>query len=86
MTMHSPSRTSEVRLGQIWEDCDKRQHGRRLAVKDVDETHAYLGAPNGRVTKVRLDRMRPTSTGFRLVFDPHVKQCPTCGGAGQVDV
>ncbi|WP_025157200.1 hypothetical protein [Leifsonia aquatica] len=56
-------------VGQTWEDCDKRQKGRRGKVVDITETHAIMEWSAGHRTKVRLDRMRPTSTGFRLVAD-----------------
>lgn len=74
--------SSDVRVGQIWQDCDKRGYGRRLRIEAVDATHADCRevtiAPQGAVvlvsgprvrTRIRLDRFRPTSTGYRLVQD-----------------
>lgn len=69
-----------VRVGQIWQDNDKRGYGRRVRVVEVDETHAlvelhvprgagHMHAKPGRRTRIRLDRFRPTSTGYRLVQD-----------------
>ncbi len=75
----------EVRVGQIWADNDKRSQGRRLrvvaiepavpatphhravperaVVRDINE------APHKGFTRVRLDRFRPTSNGYRLIKD-----------------
>lgn len=59
---------SEVKVGQVWEDCDRRMHGRRVEVLEVDATHALVKvATTGRRTRIRLDRFKPVSTGYRLV-------------------
>lgn len=59
----------EVKPGQVWTDNDWRSKGRLLKVLAVDETHATVQSPSGlgRMTRIRLDRFRPTSTGYRLV-------------------
>lgn len=59
----------EVKVGQIWEDCDKRMAGRRLKVVRIEDGYAIcsVNLSSTRVTSIRLDRMRPTATGFRLV-------------------
>src|SRR5258706_10107741 len=63
----------DVRPGQIWESCDKRDHGRRVKVKEVvrdgDTLYAVVQSPTGygRKSRIRLDRFRPNSTGYRLV-------------------
>lgn len=70
--------TTVVRPGQIWADNDKRARGRQVRVEAVDDTHAtvvlvvarhedILGARPKRCTRIRLDRFKPTSTGYRLV-------------------
>ena len=70
----------EVRPGQIWADNDPRAAGRLLRVDEVTETHAKVcvvnerGEPSpsilrARRTTIRLDRMRPTHTGYRLVSE-----------------
>ena len=69
-----------VRIGQVWEDCDKRKlpyygENRRVRVVGMPLIGARryvvleaLNGPNrGRRTKARLDRMRPGATGYRLV-------------------
>lgn len=72
--------TPDVRPGQIWADNDPRSAGRHLKVIEVDTTHATMElvtprgvghhqAKPGRRTRSRLNRFRPTSTGYRLVTD-----------------
>jgi hypothetical protein len=77
--------TTPVRPGQIWADNDKRSYGRKVRVVEIDATHATVelvdqrGRPaantpvqraeTGRQTRIRLDRFRPTSTGYRLHED-----------------
>lgn len=60
-----------IEPGQVWEDCDWRSAGRKVRVLAVDATHATVQSPTGRgrKTRIRLDRFRPTSTGYRLVSD-----------------
>lgn len=64
--------------GQIWQDNDPRSYGRRLRIITIDDTHAVMElavprdaghqqAKPGRRTRVRLDRLKPTSTGYRYV-------------------
>lgn len=67
-----------VRVHQVWADNDRRAAGRKVRVVEVDDTHATVeqadsrahdrGHP-GRRTRIRLDRFRPTSTGYRLLVD-----------------
>jgi hypothetical protein len=69
----------EVKVGQVWADNDKRQRKARtvtvIAVqKEFDgvplsNPYAVVKSSTGRCTSVRLDRFRPTSTGYRLVQD-----------------
>lgn len=62
----------QVRVGQVWTDTDPRVvksgYQRRLRVIEVSETHAVVDT-GARKTKIRLDRFRPTSTGYRLVAE-----------------
>ncbi|MFF5473378.1 DUF6354 family protein [Streptomyces achromogenes] len=63
--------------GQIWQDNDKRAYGRQLRIIEIDNTHAIceLYTPRdgggftrpGRRTRIRLDRLRPTATGYRYI-------------------
>lgn len=73
-------------VGQIWQDNDPRGYGRKVRIVAIDETHATVElatarqvptltgsrqtAKPGRRTRIRLDRFRPTSTGYRYVT-PH---------------
>ncbi|MDH6610259.1 hypothetical protein M2164_005894 [Streptomyces sp. SAI-208] len=67
-------------VGQIWQDNDKRSYGRKVRIVELGDTHALVelhvprGAGDqharpGRRTRIRLDRFRPTSTGYRYVND-----------------
>lgn len=78
--------TTTVRVGQVWADNDPRCHGRRVRVVEVTDTHAivevhhtshgaYRHAKPGRATRIRLDRFRPTSTGYVLVQDAPAPCC-----------
>ncbi|WP_318201090.1 DUF6354 family protein [Streptomyces sp. SCL15-4] len=62
--------------GQIWQDNDPRGYGRRIRIIATDATHAHVeqvigrdhaSASPGRRTRIRLDRFRPTSTGYRYI-------------------
>lgn len=61
----------DVKVGQVWEDNDPRTYKRPLRVLSLDDTHATVQSPSGmgRVTRIRLDRFKPTSTGYRLIKD-----------------
>lgn len=69
--------TIEVKVGQVWQDADPRDQGRYLRVVETTDTHAIVmrtdrhGAVWGkeRRTRIRLDRFRPTSNGYRLIQD-----------------
>jgi len=65
-----------VEPGQVWADNDPRGYGRKIRVVAIDGTHATVevvahravsSGTAGRQTRIRLDRFRPTSTGYRLV-------------------
>jgi hypothetical protein len=69
---------SDVKPGQIWQDNDKRCHGRQVRIVEIYGTHAVVElhrsrgvgddhAKPGRRTRIRLDRFRPTATGYVLV-------------------
>lgn len=54
-------------VGQIWESCDRRDVGRPpVTVLAVDETYAVVTS-GCRQSRIRVNRMRPGSTGYRLV-------------------
>ena len=64
-------------VGQIWQDNDPRTPDRYLRIVELDDTHATVvlhqprlpvsSAKPGRRTRIRLDRFRPTSTGYRYI-------------------
>jgi hypothetical protein len=78
----------EVRLGQVWADNDRRCAGRRLRVVGLDSdpptprssaTVVRVDATGRQVAdrriRIRVDRFRPTSTGYRLVSQPPCERC-----------
>ncbi|GHE33247.1 hypothetical protein GCM10017673_40220 [Streptosporangium violaceochromogenes] len=80
--MIRPDRRPEqppVRVGQVWADNDRRSTGRKVRVEEIHGTHAVVvqvdsrGVVDSRMpvrrTRIRLDRFRPTSTGYRLITD-----------------
>lgn len=68
---------TDVRPGQVWADCDSRNRGRTLLVLLVDEagehatcevlTDAPYRNSAGKRRVIRVSRMRPSSTGYRLL-------------------
>lgn len=83
----------EVRKGQVWKDCDKRQEGRYLKVLEVrhyplrikvrcmeccSDGYVPLGAST---TTISLDRMHKHATGYDLHKDaPAVARADTVEG------
>lgn len=86
-----------VHVGQLWQDNDPRSPGRYLLVVATDTTHATVRQvahnptdritaelPGVRPTRIRLDRFRPTSTGYTLIAGPGAEErCthPDCAEA-----
>lgn len=78
--------TIEVKPGQVWADNDWRSAGRTLEVEEVWQAkyskHRYAtckvltardganASSVGKRVRIRLDRFKPTSTGYRLVTEP----------------
>jgi len=63
------SETKKVEVGQVWEDNDPRYEVKRtLTVMAIDGDYVEcLNSPSGRVTKIKIKRLRPNSTGYRLI-------------------
>lgn len=69
--------TPGFRVGQRWQDCDKRSRNRVVEITNVDAAHVDakivsddLGPQRiGRNTRIARARMKPTSTGYRLLAD-----------------
>jgi hypothetical protein len=65
---------TEVKVGQIWIDNDKRGYGRRIRIVEIgtfpwdSSKRAALceHVITGHQTWIRLNRFKPTSTGYRL--------------------
>jgi hypothetical protein len=70
--------TPGIRVGQRWRDNDKRSRNRVIEIIAVDATHIDakivsddLGPQRvGRKTRIAKARLKPTSTGYRLVSEP----------------
>ncbi len=62
---------NEPEVGQVWEDCDPRMPQRRVRINRIEGAFAYVQNLKGHrpETRIRLTRLRPTSTGYRLVVD-----------------
>jgi len=62
----------QVKVGQIWQDNDPRlTYIRRLKVLEIVGEKAIVQHTSGLgpKTKIRLNRFRPTSTGYKLVSE-----------------
>lgn len=62
----------EVKVGQVWMDNDPRHNYKRLLkVLAIENGKAIVQHPRGlgSKTRIRLDRFKPTTTGYKLVDD-----------------
>ncbi len=69
---------ANVVIGQVWRDNDKRTLGRYLRIRSIVDGFAVCvrcdkdglsRSTETRLTQIRLDRFRPTSTGYVLEKD-----------------
>lgn len=68
-------KTEKVRVGQVWQDWDSRwrksfYHPRYIEIKSISGDGQYAICENMNTlkeTKIRADRFKPTSTGYKLV-------------------
>ena len=75
----------EVKVGQVWQDNDKRMSERYLRVVRIDNNRwpvavcvcqlcsAFGDLIDGRLSSIAIKRMKPTSTGYRLHIDVEAK-------------
>ncbi len=73
---------TEIHVGSIWADNDPRCGGRTVKIVAIEmwDVHRAIcevrtnpdGKPpvTGRVVRIKVDRLHPTSTGYRLIEDP----------------
>ena len=61
--------TMQPKVGQVWADNDSRGFHRQGTIIHIEEGRALFRWKGGRQTSVRLDRLKPNSTGYRLVSD-----------------
>lgn len=65
----------KVEVGQLWQDMDKRMGSRTVTVEHIEGEHAICRIGDGkRKTRLLLRRMRPGSTGWRLIRDADGKR------------
>jgi hypothetical protein len=63
----------KVKIGQIWQDWDSRlrkAYPRYLEIEGIDYRDGYVickSSPSGRITKIKINRLKESSTGYRLV-------------------
>lgn len=59
----------EVKVGQLWEDLDKRMRGRRCFVCEVSNGKAVMRGEyyQLKTTKISISRMHKSSTGWKLI-------------------
>ena len=61
---------NDVRVGQVWRDCDKRMNGRTIVIERVQGDYAYAKVVgSSRPTRIALRRMYRHSTGWELIKD-----------------
>lgn len=74
-----------MKVGQVWEDNDARGKGRTIEVLRLEAPYAICKVLTnrtawdkgpwpgqlqiGREKKIKIDRMRPTNNGYRLIKD-----------------
>ncbi len=59
-----------VKVGQVWVNCDKRFAGVEVTVLLVRDDLGYAQVrveKSGKLRRIRLDRFRERSNGYRLV-------------------
>ena len=63
--------TTEVKVGQIWKDCDHRRENRFILVTEVGLWLATCrNLKTGKNSRVKKARMTPTSNGFCVALNP----------------
>lgn len=58
-----------VTIGQVWRDNDKRtSYFRDMQVISIDGDKATVrNVRTGKLSKIRLNRFKPNSTGYKLI-------------------
>jgi len=63
----------KVRSGQLWQDNDVRfrDNPRIISIESISGDGKYATCRNvqtGKITRIAVDRFKPTSTGYKLVM------------------
>lgn len=60
----------EIKVGQVWQDNDPRvTYIRELTIHSISGEYAWCKMPSGKLRRIKLKRLRPTASGYRLVKD-----------------
>jgi hypothetical protein len=63
-----------VKIGQVWEDCDRRTRGKNprlltVVAIETDGQMVKVKSSRGPTTWIKASRLKPGSTGYKLVKD-----------------
>jgi hypothetical protein len=73
---------ADIKLGQVWKDNDPRVGDRWLKLVEFDERYAVFqvyrvepignnfSKPPQKRTRIQISRLKPTKTGYLLIYDP----------------
>jgi hypothetical protein len=63
----------QIKVGQIWGDCDSRRPNRYLEVKSISKASVQLkNLLTGHGSSVNRNRMKPGRKGYFLAMDPEI--------------
>lgn len=61
---------TEVKVGQIWKDNDKRVGDRRIRIVNIEDDKAIvINVETRKTSKITLKRFKPNSTGYTLLIN-----------------
>jgi hypothetical protein len=76
--LHVTKEGVEVKVDQVWRDCDKRMNGRCVKVVEVSngkalvQSYSKIGGAGGTKRRISIARMHRHSTGWVLVKGPEI--------------
>lgn len=61
----------DVKVGQVWENCDPRTPGKQFVVVSINEKLGYIitKKTSGRFGRVKITRLKPRTNGYKLIRD-----------------
>lgn len=61
---------TEVKVGQIWKDNDKRVGERFIRILELDDKAVIvINIATGKKSKIAIKRLKPTAQGYTLTTD-----------------